>query len=323
MKHIWVLPAICFIFAACSESPPDSKVKEGVNAPPCETVIKSGLLEGTYHDAGTGAPAALIVPGSGPTDRNGDSPTGLKSATYKHLAWQLGARGVSSVRVDKRGMFGSLAAGDGNKVSVDIYARDYRAWIDRIKAETGLSCIYLIGHSEAALMVSAAAVDRADVCGLILIAGVGRPFGDVLREQLSANPANIFLMKDAVSAIESLERGEPVDVSDFHPALKNLFYPDVQDFLISLMATDPAKMAGQADKPTLVIQGETDIQTFREDAEALAAASGGKLVLIEGVNHVLKAAPKGRAANLATYKNPDLPVAEEVITAIVEFIENE
>jgi alpha-beta hydrolase superfamily lysophospholipase len=187
----------------------------------------SGPLAGTYLNAGEGTPMVLIVPGSGPTDRNGNSPQGINTDAYKLLAEALCELQISSVRVDKRGMFGSAAAGDPNAVNVELYAEDYRDWVETLTAQTGQACIYLFGHSEGALMVSAAAIGRDDVCGLILAAGMGRPFGDVLRTQLEANPANRPILAQAFGAIDQLDAGQSVDVSTLHPALGGLFAPQV------------------------------------------------------------------------------------------------
>jgi len=84
---------------------------------------------------------------------------------------------IASVRVDKRGMFSSAKAGDPNAVTVDIYAQDYRDWAEAIRSKTGQSCVYMLGHSEGTLMVSAASVGTDNICGLILTAGMGRAFG--------------------------------------------------------------------------------------------------------------------------------------------------
>ncbi|MGB6228525.1 MAG: alpha/beta hydrolase, partial [Litorimonas sp.] len=196
-------------------------------------------LAGSFRDAGGDAPAILIVPGSGPTDRNGNSPSGIAASSYRMLADGLQAAGVSSLRVDKHGMFGSSAAGDGNAVTVDLYAQDYLDWADALRAETGRDCVHLLGHSEGGLMVSAAAArDSEGLCGLILVAAPGRPLGDVLREQLRANPANAPILPDALATIDALEAGERVDVSAMHPALQGLFAPAVQGFLISSLAAD-------------------------------------------------------------------------------------
>jgi hypothetical protein len=71
----------------------------------------------------------------------------------------------------------------------------------------------------------------------------------------------------------------------------------------------------------LIVQGETDLQTSAADARALhAARPDATLVMLPGVNHVLKAAPADRAANMAAYVNPDLPLAPGVAEAIVNFI---
>jgi hypothetical protein len=81
-----------------------------------------------------------------------------------------------------------------------------------------------------------------------------------------------------------------------------------------------AKDASSA--PVLILQGTTDLQTSVEDARLLAAGhAGAKLVLLDGVNHVLKRAPLDRAANIATYADSSLPLASGVIPAIVAFVQ--
>lgn len=283
--------------------------------------MRSGELSGLYKDAGPDTPIALIIPGSGPTDLNGNNPLGVEANVYQYLAEDLAEAGISTVRVDKRGMFSSEAAGNPNQVTVDIYARDYSGWVDTIRAETGADCVYILGHSEGALMASATAIINENVCGQILVAGVGRSFGDVLREQLTAQPGGKLLMKKALANIDKLERGEKIADEDLDMISKQIFPSHVQDFVISLMETDPAELAKTADVPTLVLHGETDIQTSVEDAQALADATGGNLVILPGVNHILKDAPKSRLKNIKTYKQPELPLSDGVVEAIVAFVE--
>ncbi|KXV75472.1 hypothetical protein AD936_02955 [Gluconobacter japonicus] len=71
-----------------------------------------GVLVGTFLNAGAKRPVVLLIPGSGATDRNGDSLTSIKPATLRLLAEGLAEHGISSVRIDKRGMFGSARATD-------------------------------------------------------------------------------------------------------------------------------------------------------------------------------------------------------------------
>lgn len=295
----------------------------GASDPPVESEISAGALQGTLLDAGRKSEIVLIVPGSGPTDRNGDNPMGVKAQPYRLLAEDLAADGISTVRVDKRGMFGSAGAGNPNEVSVEIYASDYRAWVDAIRAQTGAKCVWLLGHSEGALMVSAAAEGRKDVCGLILVSGMGRKMGDVIRAQLQANPANAPVMDSALNALSELEAGRRVDTTGMHPALLPLFAPAVQDYLIDILPTDPVEVLRRAKKQALIVQGTTDLQTTVEDAKLLDKARRTQLELVKGMNHVLKEAPLDRAANIATYGDPDLPLADGLVKEIRNFIEDD
>ena len=121
------------------------------------------------------------------------------------LADALAAKGVSSVRIDKRGMFASAAAiPDPNKVTLSDYADDVAAWIAAIRAKTGASCVWVAGHSEGGLVALTAAQRVKGICGLILIATPGRPLGGVMREQFHANPANAPILPDADAAIDAL-----------------------------------------------------------------------------------------------------------------------
>ena len=266
-----------------------------------------GPLAGTFIDAGAKAPVILIIPGSGPTDRDGNNPLGVTAAQYRLLAEALAAKGVSSVRIDKRGMFGSKdAVADANAVTIDDYATDAHNWVAAIRKRTHASCAWVLGHSEGALIALVAAQEPAGICGIILVSGAGRRLSDVIRAQLRANPANAPLLDSAMGALDGLERGQHVDVAGMHPAIQKLFAPQVQGFLIDMFRRDPAKLAASLKVPLLIVQGERDLQVSVADAQALAAAQPkAKLVLIDKMNHVLKDVDSDdRAANVATYANP-------------------
>lgn len=263
--------------------------------------------------------AAVIIPGSGPTDRNGDSPLGVSAASYRLLAEALADQGIATLRYDKRGVGQSAAAIVAEyQLTFDISATDARLWLDEALARTGLSCAWLIGHSEGALVALKAAEDNDPrICGLILVSGAGRRIGDVLREQLATNlPA--ALRDAAFAALTELEAGRTTEAP---PALAALFRPSVQPYLISWLALDPARLAASFQGPMMIGQGSTDLQTTLTDAEALQAAQpSAQLTVWEGVNHVLKIAPADRAANSATYADPTLPLAPGVAEDIAAFI---
>lgn len=283
----------------------------------------SGDLRGTRTKAADpDAPVVLIVPGSGPTDRDGNSPLGIAAGTYRLLAEGLAEVGVSTVRIDKRGMFASAGAGDANAVTIEDYVDDVRSWIGAIRDRTGRPCVWLLGHSEGGLVALAAAQRELDICGLILVAAPGRPMGEILREQLHANPANAPFLAEADAAIDALTNGERIDGNRLSAPLMPLFAPALQGFLISAFALDPATLASGTDKPILILQGESDLQVGLEDARALrAAAPTAVFVLAADTNHLLKAVPPNDpAANLRTYSDPDLPLAPGVVDTIRRFV---
>ncbi|WP_019831389.1 alpha/beta hydrolase [Sphingomonas sp. PR090111-T3T-6A] len=297
-------------------------------AVPIESFIEApgpqGPLKGTMlAPEGKGAPVVLILPGSGPTDRDGNSPLGIKASTYRLLAEGLAARGIASVRIDKRGLGGSAGAvADGNAVTMQDYATDTKAWVQTIRAKMGAPCLWLLGHSEGGTVALEAAQSATGICGLLLVSAPGRRLGEALRAQLHAGLPDASLLRQADSAIDTLEAGRKVDVSGMPPVIRSLFDPRVQGYLIDAMAIDPAKLAAAYKGPVLIVQGERDIQVPVADAQALKQAHpAAKLVLLSDTNHVLKTvASDARDANVATYADPSLPLAPGVVDAIAGFV---
>ena len=285
-----------------------------------------GALKGTMLSAGVpDAPLVLIVPGSGPTDRDGNNSLGLKGASYRLLAEGLAEKSISSVRIDKRGMFASAGAvADANDVTIEDYAADIHSWIASIRKRTGAACVWVLGHSEGGLVALAAAQHPEGICGLVLVSAPGRPLGTIIREQLRANPANEPLLADAETAIASLEAGKRIDVSGMHPALQGLFAPRVQGFLINVFGLDPAKLIAAYAGRVQIVQGDQDIQISIADAQKLEGANASaELVILPGINHVLKAvASNDRGANLAAYADPSLPLGPGVVEAITGFVKS-
>jgi uncharacterized protein len=297
-------------------------------AAPTETSVEapgpSGPLKGTMLSPSTGRGAVvLIIPGSGPTDRDGNSVGGILAAPYRLLAEALVARDVTTVRIDKRGLAGSVGATpDGNAVTINDYVSDVHAWTAVIRKQTSASCIWLLGHSEGGLVAMVAAKNQPDICGLILVSTAGRRMGDVLREQLKANPANAPLLDQALPAIAELEAGKRVDTANMPVALLRLFNPKVQGFLISDFSYDPGQVLKGYPKPVLILQGLRDMQVRETDANILKEAdSHATLTLLPDVNHVLKSVSSDdRRANIATYSDASLPLAPGVVSAISDFL---
>ncbi|QIG79790.1 alpha/beta hydrolase [Stakelama tenebrarum] len=283
-----------------------------------------GALAGSLIDAGQGAPVVLIIPGSGPTDRNGDNPMGASGGVLRQLAQGLAAEGVSSVRIDKRGLFGSAEAVENanRDSSIAGYAADADSWIVTIREKTGAPCVWILGHSEGGLVALKATENPGAICGVILVETAGRKMGDVVRQQFRDNPANAPVLDDALSAVDSLEAGETVDTSTFHPALRTLFNADIQPYWIDVFSHDPVALAKSYSGPMMIVQGTSDIQVTEADFELLREARpDAETLLVPDMTHVLRIAEEpGMAANLATYTDPDMPIVPGLAPAIAGFV---
>ncbi|WP_418610519.1 alpha/beta hydrolase [Gluconobacter cerinus] len=283
-----------------------------------------GPLSGTYLDAGKTAPVLLLVPGSGPTDRNGDSASGLKPGTLKLLAEGLADRGISTVRVDKRGMFGSArAVANGNHVTIQDYVTDVQNWISVIRKETGTRCVWLGGHSEGALVVLAASQHSQGVCGLILLSGQGRPMGELIRAQLHANPRAQTVLPQIDSTIDALEAGHRVDPRTLHPGLQALFNADVQGYLIDVMRYDPAALLRAYHGPVLLVQGGKDHQISpTEDLPLLQAADPrATTVYLPSASHFLTDMPGVDSKTMTGAGLPSFgPLDPDLVPHVAEFV---
>ncbi len=286
----------------------------------------SFLYGSLLKPAGTDAvPFVLIVPAASPTDRNGNGVTpGATPNTYKLLAEALAARGIGSLRFDPRGVGGSAAAmGPEADLRLDTFVGDTVTWAKFLLLQPRVKCVVILGHAEGAL-IAALAAQQVKTCGVIEMAAVSRPAGDLIAEQLLAakddGKMSEELYDQAVHILGELRAGR--QVSDVPLALASLFRPSLQPYLMSWLNEDPIA-AEKGLSPLMVLQGDNDLQVPPEDGRRLANVSRAiRLVVLPGVNHVLKAAPADREANLATYKNPELALAPDVAPAIVNFIQH-
>lgn len=291
-----------------------------LNAQSIELTTKTGTIYGTLQIPAVDrqVPVALIIAGSGPTDRDGNNPA-MKNNSLKMLADSLQTHGIASLRYDKRGIAASQEAGpDESELRFENYIDDVVAWLELLKSDKRFSKFFVLGHSEGSL-IGMVAAGKSTVDGYISIAGAGFKAGDILKTQLAAQPEPI--KSACYSSIDSLEAGKTF--SDVNPLLYSLFRPSVQPYLISWFRYDPRMEIKKLSSPVLILQGTTDIQVSVKDAENLKNAKpDATLAIIEGMNHILKNAPADRQANIATYTNPELPLNGEFVKKVLEFIES-
>lgn len=268
----------------------------------------------------TPVPVVLIVAGSGPTDRDGNNLDGGRNDSMKRLALILAKHNIASVRYDKRGVAASRpATPDERDLSIEKYVDDVVGWSQKLKADPRLGQLILMGHSEGALVASLAA-ERAGASALISLAGTGRPVDQVVREQLQNHlPAPLMARSEELMA--EIKAGKTDD--KVPKQLQVVFRPSVQPYLISLFRQNPTAAFGQLKIPTLIIQGRNDMQVGVGDAELLHQAKpDSELVIINGMNHVLRIVPMDMRRQLASYKDPQLPLASELSDRILKFIDS-
>ncbi|HKR43802.1 MAG TPA: alpha/beta hydrolase [Paraburkholderia sp.] len=146
---------------------------------------------------------------------------GLRASTYRLLAEGLLEKWIASVRIDKRGMYGSATAiPDADGVTINDYATDVHAWVTTIQARTGASCVWVLGLSEGGLEALLVAQQTTDICGLILVSTAGYPLEQVLRQQLQSRPN-----KTAAGVAERVPVGSRQSMGRFQPPSSFRFGP--------------------------------------------------------------------------------------------------
>lgn len=264
-------------------------------------------------------PVMLLLSGSGPTDKNGNSlMTAGKNNSLKMVAEELAVEGIATIRYDKRGVGDNIGLlGKEEDLRFDDYIEDASAWIDYAKSLEKFSSVGVIGHSEGSL-IGMIAAGQQNASSFISLAGAGRPADEILMEQLTAQlPGN--LLEEAHEIINELKEDRTVD--QISPELASVFRPSVQPYLISWLAYNPQDELAKLDMPVLIVGGTTDLQVSLNDAELLERANGeAELLLVDNMNHVLKNATSDPTENLASYGNPDLSLADGLMGGILGFL---
>lgn len=261
-------------------------------------------------------PLVIIIAGSGPTDRNCNS-SELKCDAYKLLSDSLAKRGIPSYRYDKRGVGASndFKMSEAN-MRFDDFVTDAVACVNYFSSNKKFSKIIITGHSEGAL-IGLLASKQTKTDAYISLCGAGRPIAVVLKEQLAKQPEAI--KNECYRIIDSLQKG--VEVKSVAPMLASLFRESVQPYMISWMKYDPTKEIADLKIPSLIIGGDSDLQVSVADADSLKKANpASNYKIIAGMNHPLRTGFKNDAENKASYHQPELPIATDLVKTIFDFI---
>ncbi len=244
---------------------------------------------------------------------------GIRPNSYAQLAWRLAERGIATLRYDKRGLPGTQGTFDIRQMTLEDFAADARSAAESLARDPRFSRVVLVGHSEGASLALIAARQGAPVAGVVHVSGLGRPLGEVMREQLSRQFDSATLVRYDTAMKYYLRGDQPADVPE-HMAM--LFVPVNRTYMRSMSAFDPPAAIRAVRQPVLLVQGESDLQATVADAERLhAARPDARLVLMPDVNHVLKhIADRTVTGQMSTYQDPGIPIVPQAVQAIADWI---
>ena len=258
-------------------------------------------------------PLAILIAGSGPTDRDGNQAL-FKNNSLKYLAEELAQKGIATFRYDKRVIAQiNKATVQEEKMTFEDEVNDALLVVNHFKDK--YKKIILIGHYEGSL-IGLLVAQKVVVSKFVSISGAGNSSATLIEEQIGKNAPQ--LKEESQKIISQLRKGELVE--NISPYLAPVFRKSVQPYLISWFKYEPAKEITKLQIPILIVQGTNDLQVEDKEVQLLKEAQPkAQLLLIEGMNHVLKKV-KTLEENQQSYLNPDLPIPGELVEGIASFI---
>lgn len=260
-------------------------------------------------------PLVIIIPGSGPTDRNGNNAV-MTNNSLQLLAHKLNKNHIASYRYDKNALhYPKEAKIDTLTFTTFIY--EAQQVIKYFKKENLFSKIIVLGHSQGSLVGMLAC--KNNVNGFISLAGAGESIDKIIHTQILTRAP--FLAEETQNILKELKAGNTVE--KVNPMLASLFSPSVQPFLISWMQYQPKQEIKKLKIPILILNGTKDLQVDVSNAEQLHQQQPtSKMVFIENMNHILKEIKGDATENMQSYNAPHLPVSEKLINTITEFVKS-
>jgi uncharacterized protein len=309
-----------------------------------ETTVDGTLLR---PHGNASCPGAVLVAGSGPTDRDWNTPLlPGTNGSGRLLAEAFARAGVASVRFDKRAS-GPRARDNmrvlAGKISMQSHLDEVAGAVECLASQPGVrrDHLFVVANSEGTLhalnyQLSAPSIPFA---GLVLIAPPGRSVGAVARTQLLAQlkalPDGEKMLAAYDAAIVRFSAGEFVEADPSLPAgvqalLLALTAPANLPFTRELWMSDGAELLRRVDLPVLVVIGKKDVQVdWLADGDPLRLAAGDrsdvKFLFPDDANHVLKHEARARATltgaeAVQRYNADDAELDEEALSGIIAWL---
>ncbi len=217
-------------------------------------------------------PAVLLNSGSGPQDRDGNTPPEFMTDMFKLMAEYFSGLGVAVLRYDERGV--GESTGDYNAATLQDLVDDVRALIAYLKNHPKIDSerIVMLGHSEGAVIAPIIAGEDTELAGIVLLAGPSTPLDEILIEQLEYQASLDILSEVERQSIRSLQPMIQQLIDDAAAGKEASVLPYNLDWLRQHMAHDPLEAVKLVEQPVLIIHGDADLKVLPYHAEALADA---------------------------------------------------
>jgi alpha/beta superfamily hydrolase len=272
--------------------------------------VDDGTLFGTLKHENYES-IVMFISGSGPTDRDSNSTIlSGRNDSIKEVALSLNKKGLSTFAYDKRFSGKSEAYFDNKNPLFDDLINDANAVLETL-IELGYKDIYLVGHSQGALVAEVIG-DRKEVKGVVSLCGTISPIDEVLKEQFKQLDVDNYKM--VIEVIDKVKSGQlDVEVSE---VLEPFFGGD-NAFMHSYMSYDPMDYIYLQKEKILFIYGTMDSQVSSTEVDQLG--SSYRAVIIPQMNHVLKKVINEQQ-NTQSYSQAIYPVHDELVDVLLDFI---
>ncbi|SDB47158.1 hypothetical protein SAMN03097699_1550 [Flavobacteriaceae bacterium MAR_2010_188] len=257
----------------------------------------------------------IIIPDSGPTDRNGNQ-NFLKNNSLKKLAEALAANNIATFRYDKR-IVKEIKRGNVNlKVSFDDFMVDNRSVLDYFEAQKEFKNVFVLGHGQGSLVGMLSLDDK--IKGFISVAGAGKSLDSTLIVQVQKTAPG--LTDDTKRILNVLKEGKTT--TNYPQALSSIFDIEIQPFMSSWIKYDPLTIIKDIPTPILILNGTKDLQVGIQESEELAkVAQNSEVKIIDNMNHVMFIIDGDDLENSKSYNEPRRSISEDLVNGIVQFVE--
>lgn len=270
----------------------------------------------TIPDGEGSFPAVLFVAGSGPTDRNWNTPllpgtngsgallaSALTEAGFVTLRYDKRASGPDRIENTRR-----MAEGIGLQSHVEEVAGGVNLLASRPDVDPAR--IFALTNSEGCVHAINYQIqsNSRPFAGMVLTSAFARPAGVLARSQIAAQlaavPGGDGLLAAYDAAIGDFLASRPVQVDEQLPdglrqMIQGMVQPVNQRFVRELWVFNPVARLAEVNVPVLVVLGKKDIQVDWQVDGALFEAFAKehdqiRIVYMENANHVLKFEPRPR-----------------------------